>query len=73
MLADFGIARGLRATDDENVTTMGMTIGTPAYMSPEQAVGDTTIDGRSDQFSLAAVVYEMIAGAGPYSGLSPWR
>jgi serine/threonine-protein kinase len=50
---------------------MGMTIGTPAYMSPEQAVGDTTIDGRSDQFALATVVYEMIAGAGPYAGLSP--
>ena len=71
VLADFGIARGLRATDDANTTSMGMTIGTPAYMSPEQAVGDEVIDGRSDQFALAAVVYEMIAGAGPYAGLSP--
>jgi eukaryotic-like serine/threonine-protein kinase len=71
VLADFGIARGLRASDDENTTTMGMTIGTPAYMSPEQAVGDTEIDGRSDQFSLAAVVYEMVAGVSPYAGHSP--
>jgi serine/threonine-protein kinase len=71
VLADFGIARGMRAVDDENTTMVGMTIGTPAYMSPEQAVADSAVDGRSDQFSLAAVVYEMIAGAGPYAGLSP--
>jgi serine/threonine protein kinase/Tfp pilus assembly protein PilF len=70
VLADFGIARGMRALDDENTTMMGLTIGTPAYMSPEQAVGDSMVDGRSDEFSLAAVVYEMIAGAGPYAGLS---
>jgi serine/threonine-protein kinase len=70
VLADFGIARAIRAAGDENATLMGMTIGTPAYMSPEQAVGDANIDGRSDQFALAAVVYEMLAGAGPYAGLS---
>ena len=71
VLADFGIARGMHAVVDENTTMMGVTIGTPAYMSPEQAVGEAVVDGRSDEFSLAAVVYEMIAGAGPYAGLSP--
>ena len=71
VLADFGIAQSVRAADDENTTMIGVTIGTPAYMSPEQAVGDSMVDGRSDEFSLAAVVYEMIAGAGPYAGLTP--
>src|SRR6185312_7866811 len=69
--ADFGIARAITAAADEaEVTATGMTVGTPAYMSPEQAAGDAVIDGRSDIYSLATVFFEMIAGHTPFSGPS---
>ena len=76
MLADFGIARGaLLASGAEKMTpglTMsGMTIGTPDYMSPEQAVGDSEIDGRSDVYSLGCVIYEALAGRPPFTGTNP--
>ena len=71
IVADFGIARAIRAaSDDEEVTTVGLTVGTPAYVSPEQAAGDEHIDGRSDIYSLACVLFESIAGTPPFTGKS---
>jgi serine/threonine-protein kinase len=68
LLADFGIARAsadLRAT--QTLTATGISVGTPAYMSPEQATAERTLDGKSDQYSLACVLYEMLAGHAPFS------
>ena len=67
MVADFGIA--LAATEsDGRMTETGLSLGTPSYMSPEQASGERQVDARSDIFSLACVVYEMLAGAPPFTG-----
>ena len=67
VLADFGIARAVTsAADTEQLTQTGMSLGTPTYMSPEQALGEKHIDGRSDQYSLACVLYEMLAGYPPF-------
>ncbi|CAN5564746.1 hypothetical protein BH09GEM1_BH09GEM1_44620 [soil metagenome] len=70
MVADFGIARALSqiAGDDMHRTAAGFILGTPAYMSPEQSAGDDIVDGRSDVYSLATVLYEMIGGALPFAG-----
>ena len=68
LLADFGIARALRGGEADNLTGTGMSIGTPGYMSPEQAAGDKGIDARTDVYSLACVLYEMLAGEPPFSG-----
>jgi len=69
VIADFGVARGLCETcDTDLVTEPGIAIGTPAYMSPEQASADPSVDGRSDQYSLACVLYEMLAGQPPFAG-----
>ncbi len=68
LVADFGIARALSAGADSRLTETGLAIGTPAYMSPEQASGDRGLDARSDVYSLAAVLYEMLAGEPPFSG-----
>ncbi len=65
LLSDFGIARALDAPD---LTTAGRTIGTPAYMSPEQCAGTREIDGRADIYSLGAVLYRCLVGRSPYSG-----
>jgi predicted permease len=68
---DFGIARKLHSEADEWATTrrgLDLSAGTPAYVSPEQAAGDQTIDERSDVYSLACVVYEMLGGRAPFSG-----
>ena len=68
VVADFGIARAVSAAGGGHLTQTGTIIGTPAYMSPEQASGSDEIDGRSDQYSLACVVYEMLVGAPPFTG-----
>jgi tetratricopeptide (TPR) repeat protein len=64
---DFGIAKALIETGGERLTSTGMIIGTPAYMSPEQASADR-LDARSDQYSLATLLYEMLAGETPFTG-----
>jgi serine/threonine protein kinase/tetratricopeptide (TPR) repeat protein len=69
-LADFGIAR-TSADSADRLTLTGMSIGTPAYMSPEQIVGDEAVDGRSDLYSLGCVLFEMLAGSPPFSGSTP--
>jgi protein kinase-like protein len=71
IVADFGVARAVTRAVGESHTTAGMVVGTPAYMSPEQASGDDELDGRSDQYSLACVLYEMLAGIPPFSGTTP--
>jgi len=68
ILADFGIARAVSAAGGERLTETGLALGTPAYMSPEQAVGERHLDSRSDVYSLACVVYEMLAGEPPFTG-----
>jgi hypothetical protein len=66
-VADFGIARALRRAQDQRLTSPGTSLGTPAYMSPEQALGEDQVDARSDQFSLACVLYEMLAAQAPWN------
>jgi serine/threonine-protein kinase len=68
LVADFGIARALGGAADEKLTETGLAIGTPAYMSPEQAAGDRGLDARTDVYSLGAVLYELLAGQPPYTG-----
>jgi serine/threonine-protein kinase len=68
LVADFGIALALSNAAGERITQSGISLGTPQYMSPEQAAGDRMIDSRSDQYSLACVVYEMLAGEPPHTG-----
>jgi len=70
VLADFGIAHALTAAGTERLTGMGLALGTPAYMSPEQAAGGE-IDRRSDLYSLGCVLYEMLSGEPPFRGLTP--
>jgi Tol biopolymer transport system component len=68
LVADFGIALAVSNAGGARVTQTGISLGTPQYMSPEQATGDRIIDGRSDIYSLGAVLYEMLAGEPPHSG-----
>jgi len=68
LVTDFGIAKAISAAGGESLTQTGVAIGTPAYMSPEQAAGETEPDGRSDIYSLGCMLYEMLAGAAPFTG-----
>jgi serine/threonine-protein kinase len=70
LVADFGVARAASEVQ-EKLTATGMIVGTPVYMSPEQASGDKAIDGRTDIFALGCVVYEMLAGVPPFKGPNP--
>jgi tRNA A-37 threonylcarbamoyl transferase component Bud32 len=67
MVTDFGIAKALSATSQSTLTGIGVAIGTPAFMSPEQAAGEREIDGRSDLYSLGVVMYQMLTGALPFN------
>ncbi len=73
VVADFGVARALSDVPDalHTVTAPGVAVGTPTYMSPEQASGDPVLDARSDQYALACVLYELLTGEPPFTGTSP--
>src|SRR5678810_247332 len=70
LVADFGIALAVSNAGGARITQTGLSLGTPQYMSPEQATGDRTIDGRTDIYSLGAVLYEMLTGEPPHTGTS---
>jgi serine/threonine-protein kinase len=70
LVADFGVARAVSEMNDK-LTATGMVVGTVTYMSTEQAAGEKEIDGRSDQYSLACVLYEMVSGELPFKGPTP--
>ena len=70
VVADFGIARAVSAAG-ARLTETGLAVGTPAYMSPEQAAGSQDLDGRSDLYALGCVLYEMLSGETPYTGPTP--
>ena len=71
IVADFGIARAIQVAGGERLTGTGLAIGTPAYMSPEQAMGEENVDGRSDVYALGCVVYETVSGRPPFEGSTP--
>jgi serine/threonine-protein kinase len=70
IVADFGVARAISAAADSGLTQTGILLGTPAYMSPEQATGEA-LDGRSDVYSLGCVIYEMLVGHAPFTQANP--
>ncbi|HKW39607.1 MAG TPA: protein kinase, partial [Gemmatimonadales bacterium] len=72
LVTDFGVAKALaQSTGSTALTSLGMALGTPAYMAPEQAAGDPQVDHRADIYAVGALGYEMLAGRPPFSGLSP--
>ena len=70
VVADFGIALAVQSAGGQRMTQTGLSLGTPQYMSPEQAMGERTIDARSDIYALGAVTYEMLVGEPPFTGPS---
>jgi serine/threonine-protein kinase len=68
LVADFGIALAVQQAGGQRMTQTGLSLGTPQYMSPEQAMGEKTIDARTDIYALGAVAYEMLAGDPPFTG-----
>jgi serine/threonine protein kinase/tetratricopeptide (TPR) repeat protein len=71
VVTDFGVARPLTRTPAELQTEAGFAVGTPEYMSPETCTGDRDLDGRSDEYALACVLYEMLAGRPPFTAPTP--
>jgi len=71
VVTDFGIAKAMSEAKDGRVTQTGLVIGSPAYMSPEQAMGERPVDGRSDIYSLGCVLYEMLTGEPPFAASTP--
>jgi TolB-like protein/tRNA A-37 threonylcarbamoyl transferase component Bud32 len=71
IVADFGIARAVEAASAEGLTGTGLAVGTPAYMSPEQAIGGEAVDARTDIYALGCVVFEMVSGGSPFQGTGP--
>ena len=67
-VADFGIARAMSAAGADRLTRTGMVLGTPSYVSPEQVIAGRAVDGRTDQYSLACTLFEMLAGRPPFDG-----
>ena len=68
LVADFGIALAVQQAGGQRMTQTGLSLGTPQYMAPEQAMGERTIDARADVYALGAVTYEMLAGEPPFTG-----
>ncbi len=68
VVMDFGIGRAVSEAGGEKLTQTGMSVGTPAYMSPEQGAGEANIDGRTDIYALGSVIYELLVGEAPYTG-----
>ena len=66
IIVDFGIARAFDVAGSDRLTMAGVAVGTPAYMSPEQAAGETDVDGRSDEYAVACILYEMLSGVAPF-------
>ena len=76
VVTDFGIAKAIsvaRASTDTSLTMLGTSVGTPAYISPEQAAGDPNVDHRADLYSLGCMAYELLAGQPPFAGRTPQR
>ena len=72
LVTDFGVSKALsNSTGESNLTSVGIALGTPAYMSPEQAAADPSIDHRADIYSVGALAYELLTGRAPFTGLSP--
>src|SRR5436853_84517 len=72
LVTDFGVAKAVASSSGATaLTSLGMALGTPAYMAPEQAAGDPTVDHRADLYAVGALGYELLAGRPPFSGLSP--
>ena len=72
MVTDFGVAKAVsESTGGQSLTSMGLALGTPAYMAPEQAAADPHVDHRADLYALGALAYELLAGRPPFAGLSP--
>ncbi len=71
LLCDFGVARALVRATGDRISSSGLVVGTPSYMSPEQASGKPKLDHRSDIYALACVLYEMFAGEPPFTGATP--
>jgi serine/threonine-protein kinase len=68
LVADFGIARAIVLSGGDQISSTGIVIGTPTYMSPEQAAGEIELDGRSDVYSTGCLLYELLAGEPPFTG-----